>query len=316
MSIAQIPDTPKYTIKAVSAQTGIRGVTLRAWERRYRLVRPRRTAGNYRLYSDRDVAVLRWLKERLAAGQSISAAAAELSALRRQGDWPAAPPAPTLTPLPRAVASVVPVAMAERLYQALTHHDEAGALQVMSEANATFDVVAVCDQLITPCLVEIGEGWARGVIRISTEHFASQFLRGRLLDQFQALPSPRAGPRVVVGCAPREMHDIGPLMLALFLRHAAYRVEFLGPDVHLDDLLAYARAERPAIICLSANSEETAQPLARVQSALNRMRPRPRFGYGGRAFNVSPELRAATPGTYLGETASLAVSTVRSMLAN
>lgn len=314
MSIAQIPDTPKYTIKAVSAQTGIRGVTLRAWERRYRLVRPKRTAGNYRLYSDRDVALLRWLKERVAAGQSISAAAAELTALRRQGDWPAAPPALALQA--RATGGAVPAVLADRLYRALTTHDEAAALQIMSEASAAFEVAAICEQLVTPTLVAIGEGWARGVIRISTEHFASQFLRGRVLNLFQALPSPRGGPRVVVGCAPREMHDIGPLMLALFLRHAGYRVEFLGPDVHLDDLLVYVRAERPAVICLSANSEETALPLARVQPALNRMRPRPRFGYGGRAFNHNPDLRAATPGTFLGETASVAVASVRGLLAN
>ncbi len=314
MSIAQIPDTPKYTIKAVSAQTGIRGVTLRAWERRYRLVRPRRTSGNYRLYSDRDVAVLRWLKERVAAGQSISAAAAELTAMRRQGNWPAAPPAPQ--PAPRGEGGVVPARLTDRLYQALTTHNEAAALQVMAEAHAAFDIVAICEQLITPCLIAIGEGWARGDIRISTEHFASQFLRGRLTTLFQSLPGPRTGPRVVIGCAPREMHDIGPLMLSLFLRHAGYRVEFLGPDVHLDDLLAYARAERPAVICLSAHSEETALSLARVQPALNRMRPRPRFGFGGRAFNLRPDLRAATPGVFMGETASAAASAVRGLLAN
>ncbi|MBI5712915.1 MAG: MerR family transcriptional regulator, partial [Chloroflexi bacterium] len=61
-SIADLSTEPKFTIKSVCAQTGIRAVTLRAWERRYNLLEPHRTNGNYRLYSDRDVAVLRWLK--------------------------------------------------------------------------------------------------------------------------------------------------------------------------------------------------------------------------------------------------------------
>ncbi len=56
---ADLSDAPKHTIKTVCAQTGILPVTLRAWERRYKLLKPQRTSGNYRLYSDRDIAVLR-----------------------------------------------------------------------------------------------------------------------------------------------------------------------------------------------------------------------------------------------------------------
>lgn len=95
-TIADFSDAPKYTIKIVCAQTGIRAVTLRAWERRYGLLTPRRTEGNYRLYSERDVAVLRWLKGRVDGGLSISRAAAELDEMRRSGAWPQ--PAPPLAP--------------------------------------------------------------------------------------------------------------------------------------------------------------------------------------------------------------------------
>jgi hypothetical protein len=41
-TIEDLPDDPKYTIKSVSTQTGIRPVTLRAWERRYELLSPHR----------------------------------------------------------------------------------------------------------------------------------------------------------------------------------------------------------------------------------------------------------------------------------
>jgi methanogenic corrinoid protein MtbC1 len=164
--------------------------------------------------------------------------------------------------------------------------------------------------------VAIGEAWERGKLRIATEHFASSFVRGRLLGIFQSLPNPRSSPRVVVGCAPHEMHEIGVLMLAVLLRREGFRVEYLGPDLHLEDLLAYARVERPAVICLSANSEESARALARVQPALNRMRPRPRFAFGGLAFNVWPRLRAAVPGHFLGETATAAAVALRRLLAN
>ena len=52
---------PVYNIKAVSRLVGLLPVTLRAWERRYGLPAPSRGEQGYRLYSERDLHVLRWL---------------------------------------------------------------------------------------------------------------------------------------------------------------------------------------------------------------------------------------------------------------
>ncbi len=311
-TIADLPDIPQHTIKHVCAQTGIQAVTLRAWERRYRVLQPRRTGGNYRLYSDRDIAVLRWLKSRVDGGLAISRAADELSAIRASNAWPAA--APALSLAPARPAATPPAQYAERLFAALTALDEGLAGAILLEANALFDLSAVCLNIIQPCLVAIGEAWYRGEIRIATEHFASQYLRGRLLALFQSLPLRPRSPRVVVGCAPGEFHDLGSLMLALFLRRDGYRVDFLGADLHIGDLFEFARAERPALICLSANSEDTARELRTLQAKLAGMRPRPRFGFGGRIFNVVPKLRETMPGLFLGQDAAAAQEQVRRLL--
>ncbi len=69
-------DIPVFNTKAVVQQTGIAAPTLRAWERRYKLLAPERAENDYRLYSERDVALIRWLKERVDAGMSISQAVA------------------------------------------------------------------------------------------------------------------------------------------------------------------------------------------------------------------------------------------------
>jgi methanogenic corrinoid protein MtbC1 len=184
---------------------------------------------------------------------------------------------------------------------------------VLREAHAVFDVPIVCLNVIQPCLYEIGEAWYRGDIRIATEHFASQYLRGRLLSLFQAYPVQHSAPRIVVGCAPDEFHDIGSLMLALFLRRAGYRVDFLGANVHIMDLVQFAREQRPALICLSANSEESAHSLRQLEARLAGMRPRPRVGYGGLAFNLNPVLRKTVPGVFLGEDAASALAQVRQL---
>ena len=41
-----------YTIKQAAARTGVAIPTIRAWERRYGVVAPTRTAAGYRLYDD------------------------------------------------------------------------------------------------------------------------------------------------------------------------------------------------------------------------------------------------------------------------
>ena len=69
-------DYPLYNTKAVVQQTGIPAPTLRAWERRYTFLLPGRADNSYRRYSERDIAVIRWLKERVDSGMSISQAIA------------------------------------------------------------------------------------------------------------------------------------------------------------------------------------------------------------------------------------------------
>src|SRR5512144_2011880 len=66
--------TPAFNLKAVLKETGLAADTLRAWERRYGLPTPDRTAGGHRLSSQRDIETLKWLTARQAEGLSISRA--------------------------------------------------------------------------------------------------------------------------------------------------------------------------------------------------------------------------------------------------
>src|SRR5512136_785857 len=91
-AIVDLPNEPKFTIKAVSSQTGIRPVTLRSWERRHEVLTPHRSDNHYRLYSERDIAILRWLKYRVDDGLSISTAVSELRSMTRSNIWPEAIP--------------------------------------------------------------------------------------------------------------------------------------------------------------------------------------------------------------------------------
>ncbi len=308
-TLADLPDTPKFRIASVCAQTGIQPVTLRAWERRYSFLKPRRTGSNYRLYSERDVALLCWLKQQVDTGLAIGQLAGEVQERRRTGRWPE-----LSNGRPKVENTEPPLAWAARLYTALTAHDEAAARLLLDDADRAFDIATICTEIITPCLVQIGVAWECGELRIATEHFASNFLRGRLLAHFQAMPAKRGSAHILVGAAPEELHDIGSLMFALLLRRDGHQVEFLGPDVPVADLLAYARDTHPTLICLAANLRETALGLRHVNEGLAGLRPRPRFGFGGAAFVRQPELRSSVPGQFLGETVLEARLAVRRLV--
>jgi DNA-binding transcriptional MerR regulator len=62
-------------IGELAVRTGVGVPTLRAWESRYRLLRPSRTAGGHRLYSAEDEARIREVQALIAEGVAVGAAA-------------------------------------------------------------------------------------------------------------------------------------------------------------------------------------------------------------------------------------------------
>jgi len=310
--ISEFSEDPKYTIKNVSAQTGILPVTLRAWERRYQVMSPGRSGNRYRLYSDRDVAVLRWLKSRIQNGISISFAVDELLQFTKNGTWPEAVPTGILQETTRT--NTPPVKYARRLYQLLINYDESGAGDLIREIFTNFDLRTITTEIFTPCLVEIGEAWNRGEIKITTEHFASAYIRGKLMSLLQAYSAKRNVPFIVIAGAPTEEHEIGALMMAVLLRSEGFQVEFLGADIPLDDLVYHARYEKPDMIVLTATTRIAALELKRMQEKLDQLRKAPYFGYGGFAFNMDPDLINQIPGIFLGQSMDVAITKVKSLL--
>jgi DNA-binding transcriptional MerR regulator/methylmalonyl-CoA mutase cobalamin-binding subunit len=312
--LSEYSDEPIYNMKAVEQHTGISAATLRAWERRYVLVEPKRTASGYRLYSDRDVALLRWVRIQMNEGLTISRVVAMLEGMRSHNEaiWldeeGFTPPVSRDVPLP-------PEHYVQPLFQALVSLDDDRADEIIEQVFALYTMPTVYVDLITPTLTEVGEAWHRGEISISTEHFATAYLLGRLLGLFHAYPHRADMPMIIVGCAPTERHESGALIFAVMLRQQGYNVIYLGQDVPAEAILEMARQEHPAMVCLSANSPSTARLLRNLQAELDQISEHvPLFGYGGRAFDDNPELRQEVPGYYLGSDPRDALNAVNNLL--
>src|SRR4030042_6282147 len=142
---------PTYNMKAVEQQTGISAATLRAWERRYALVEPKRTASGYRLYADRDVALLRWVRLQLDEGLTISRVLAMFGNLRDANDLVWIDEVNSVTPIKRDTP-LPPSSLTQPLVQALTDLDDDRADEIMEQAFALYTMPTVYIDLITPPL--------------------------------------------------------------------------------------------------------------------------------------------------------------------
>lgn len=98
-------------------------------------------------------------------------------------------------------------------------------------------------------------------------------------------------------------------------QHAGYQVRYLGQDLPQDDLIAEAMAYKPALILFSASGVDAAANLQQLCERLVTIDPpRPIIGYGGRVFNVHPELRNGMAGVFAENNRRRVVESVGDML--
>jgi DNA-binding transcriptional MerR regulator/methylmalonyl-CoA mutase cobalamin-binding subunit len=309
--LRQISNEPLYNAKAVTMQTGVSPATLRAWERRYGILLPDRTAGGHRLYSARDIAAIKWLKEQTEQGLTISRASALLQKMLYESE--AAAGVQVLPEVPKPTRSLDTIR--DDLYEALTEYDELTADEILSEAYSLHPIEKVCVDVVEPVLVKLGQAWAAGTISVSTEHFASNYLRRKLIALLSDGPSTRSGT-IALGCAPTDLHELGILLLSIFLRRRGWHVVYLGQAVPLEDLAVALPQIKADVLVLASTIVESARHLKPIQHYLDQIVPaqQPVFAYGGPAFNDHPELRAEVPGVFLGDTLQSGMSSIERLM--
>ena len=222
------PSARRLRIGQLAARTGVTPALLRAWERRYGVLDPGRSAGGYRLYDDADAARVLAMKQLVAGG--VSPAQAAPLALAETG--------------PAAVEGEADAALAA----ALERFDNAAAQTAFDVLLARYAVATLVADIVLPYLAELGERWARGEATVGQEHFATALLRARLLGLGQGWDRGN-GPYAVLACPGGERHDIGLVGFGLLLRSLGWRIAFLGADTPAPSVAdAAARLDAAAVV--------------------------------------------------------------------
>ena len=252
-------------IGELSNRSGVSPDLLRAWERRYGLLRPVRSAGGLRLYTPADVERVRVMRQHIADGVAAAEAAA-LAARTGVGDEAA----------PMALR---PEAVREDLADALDRYDEPRAQAILDRLLAVATVDTLLSEVVLPYLRDLGERWRRGDASVAQEHFASSVVRGRLLGLARGWGL-GLGPTAVLACLPGEQHDLGLIAFGLALRSRGWRIVYLGGDSPIETVEQVSRQLDPSLVVLTAVSSERVEP---VVTQLQALAGRHRLALGGAA---------------------------------
>jgi methanogenic corrinoid protein MtbC1 len=281
-----------FRIRHAAQLAGINPTLLRAWERRYHLVAPQRTASGYRVYSEADVEVLRGAARLVAAGHAISevarlspplllAAAAKVTG----ADSPAGADDKGEIDASSGDDQAVDTALAAAL-RAITAFDrqqfEAALFPVTT--LTTLGPVAVCERVLLPLLRLIGDGWQEGQLSVAAEHFGSALCRTKILQYLEFVARRGTGPRVVCACPENELHEGGLLAFAVHAAVARWQVIYLGASTPLTSALDTAvriAADMVALSMTVARKDEEIDELVRLIRELRQARPGLRVIAGG-----------------------------------
>jgi DNA-binding transcriptional MerR regulator len=251
-----------YPIRAVARLTGLSVDTLRAWERRYAAVVPKR-GGRGRVYSDADVDRLKQLATLVERGHAIgtvaSLSAAELTRLIEGSDALA------------AAREELPAADMTTLFRALDRYDLTAIESALARHAAVLPSRDLVFAVLLPVLRELGDRWESGRLSPAQEHLVSAIVRSVLGGLLRSIARGDGSPRVVFATPAGERHELCLLCAAVLAAAAGFGVIYLGPDLPAADIAHAVKTSGATSVVLAtttpgAVTRAEARHLARLLS--------------------------------------------------
>lgn len=254
-----------YEIQEVAELTGLSAARLRAWERRYDVVRPERQANGYRAYSASQVALLRAFARLVNAGERIG----DLAADSRDAV------------MARAESANGDGSLLTRMVEAVRGYDRDLLEALVSERLDSLGLKRFADEVVLPLATQVGDLWALGRLPIASEHLASEVIVHALKGAIREIP--RDGPLLLAAGLPGERHEWGLLATLAAAQSEGWQVHYLGVDLPLEEVIQAAWALRPAAVALSASDPDLLERnLPSLARFVARLPPNIRAVIGGR----------------------------------
>lgn len=246
----------RYPIRAVAKLTGLSLDTLRAWERRYQAVVPRRDDRG-RMYSDADITRLQRLAALVREGHSIGTIASLTDAALRRLQVGRDAPA-----MPSATVDLEPIR------EAIERYDLTAIQAVLNRHAIILPPATLIFSVLLPILRDLGERWKSGAIRPAQEHLVSAAIRSVLGGLLRSLPNTPQARTLVLATAAGERHELGLLCAAVLAAARGINVVYLGPDLPAPDISHAATLAAADTLLLAATQAEIDEKQLRVLSSV------------------------------------------------
>lgn len=214
--------------------TGINENTIRAWERRYNVVEPERSADGRRLYSRKDVEKLSLLWKLVQKGHLIGqiASLSVVQLKKMDGEHVAGE---------LVSESAKEQVHLETIISSLKKFDLDAIHHSLQKARFELSPRDIVTRLILPLLKAVGTEVMDSKLSISQEHLLSSLLRDHLGNVYQSL-SPyeykvrSLQTRVIITTREGDLHEFSILLAAILCRIHGYETYYLGPNMPMVDL--------------------------------------------------------------------------------
>ncbi|KAA0016638.1 MerR family transcriptional regulator [Salinicola corii] len=235
---------PLYPIREVSRLTGVNSVTLRAWERRYGLIRPQRTPKGHRLYGRNDIErverILQWLNRGVPVSQ-----------VRELLDQPetAETPAPQMGDW---------ASQRQHVIQAVEALDT-GRLEALFNQSLSLYPVGLCvAELWQPVISQLEERWGGQFGATLQRRVLESFLRTRIGTRIYHANQLNNAETVLVARLPDDSSGFWSLLMGLTASASGYRVQLIDGEVPLSEFpFAVERLGTQALLLASGHAERS-----------------------------------------------------------
>lgn len=231
----------RYRIQAVSKLCGVPPATLRAWERRYGVPAPARTASAYRLYGDEDIALISKMRDLVKGG--LAAAEAARTVLSEA----------SRTPLPESPEDDDPYGdAADRIVDAVVRFDPEGLDREVNRALGLGSAISIFENTLAPAMREIGNLWHEGTLTVAQEHLASNLIGGTVVHLLRLTQPVGQVRRAVLACFADEDHTLGLYGIGLRFASWSFRTLLLGARTPPSAIARVVDSLDPDVVGLSA----------------------------------------------------------------
>lgn len=247
----------RHPIQVAARRSGLTPDTLRAWERRYQAIEPRRVKARRRLYSDVDIERLTLLRHATDAGRAIRLVASLPTVeLRRLVEEDAAAGSAGFASSgtvwrPTEAPQAGPEMFLAQAIEVTSRLDQEGLETLIRQASVSLGRSELIDRFLVPLLRRIGELWYEGHIRIMHEHMASAVLLTTLGHFVHDADVPKSAPRLVVATPPGQMHGLGALLVAATATLEGWRSIHLGVNLPVEEIAGAVAEAGAAAVALS-----------------------------------------------------------------